>query len=124
MYSVMMFFHVLVCILLIVVVLMQQTKGAGISSVFGGGGGTESVFGGKGATPFFVRLTSGLAIAFFVTSLTLVLLSRRPRAVTAVEKGMQEMPATQGPGIPAEEPAGSEGSESGTMFPEETPGGE
>lgn len=118
MYGVIMFFHVLICILLIVVVLMQQTKGAGISSVFGGGG-TESLFGGKGATPFFVRLTSGLAIGFFVTSLTLVLLSRRGRPTTAVEKGMQEMPMQQG--IPEEQPVIPE---EGTIFPEETPGGE
>ena len=122
MYSVIMFFHVLICILLIVVVLMQQTKGAGISSVFGGGGGgTDSLFGGKGATPFFVRLTTGLAIGFFVTSLTLVLLSRRPRATTAVEKGMQEMPVQSGSGIPGEQPLSPE---EGTMFPEEVPGGE
>ncbi|MBE0432026.1 preprotein translocase subunit SecG [candidate division WOR-3 bacterium] len=121
MYGVIMFFHVLVCILLIVVVLMQQTKGAGISSVFGGGGGTDSLFGGKGATPFFVRLTSGLAIAFFLTSLTLVLLSRRPPAVTAVEKGMQEMPVQPGRGIPETQPVIPE---QGTIFPEEVPGGE
>ncbi|UCF70790.1 MAG: preprotein translocase subunit SecG [candidate division WOR-3 bacterium] len=121
MYSVIMFFHVLICILLIVVVLMQQTKGAGISSVFGGGGGTDALFGGKGATPFFVRLTTGLAIGFFVTSLTLVLLSRRPRPTTAVEKGMQEMPLQPGTGIPSEQPLGTE---EGTMFPDEVPGGE
>jgi preprotein translocase subunit SecG len=118
MYGVIMFFHVLVCILLIVVVLMQQTKGAGISSVFGGGG-TESLFGGKGATPFFVRLTTGLAIGFFLTSLTLVLLSRQSRPTTAVEKGIQEMPMQQG--IPEEQPIIPE---EGTIFPEETPGGE
>lgn len=121
MYGVIMFFHVLVCVLLIIVVLMQQTKGAGISSVFGGGGGTDALFGGKGATPFFVRLTSGLAIAFFVTSLTLVLLSRRPRAVTAVEKGMQEMPVIPGSAIPETE---SDMPEQGTVFPEAVPGGE
>lgn len=121
MYGVIMFFHVLICILLIVVVLMQQTKGAGISSVFGGGGGTESLFGGKGATPFFVRLTSGLAIGFFLTSLVLVLLSRRPRPTTAVEKGMQEMPMQPGTGIPEEQPVIPEG---GSVLPEELPGGE
>jgi preprotein translocase subunit SecG len=121
MYGVIMFFHVLVCILLIVVVLMQQTKGAGISSVFGGGGGTESLFGGKGATPFFVRLTTGLAIAFFLTSLVIVLLSRRPRPTTAVEKGMQEMPMQPGSGVPADQPVIPE---EGAVLPEELPGGE
>jgi preprotein translocase subunit SecG len=100
MYSVILFFHVIICVLLIIVVLLQQSKGGGMASVFGGGGGTESLFGGKGATPFFVKLTSGLAIGFFITSLTLVLLSRRPAARSAVEKGLQELPQEQNPVIP------------------------
>jgi preprotein translocase subunit SecG len=119
MFGVLLFIHIIVCLLLIVVVLMQQTKGGGMSSVFGGGGGTDSVFGGKGATPFFVKLTTGLAIGFFLTSLTLVLLSRRPAPKSAVEKGLQEMPAApvmpeEGPAIPEEPP----------IIPEEPSGGE
>lgn len=122
MYGVIMFFHVVICILLIVVVLLQQTKGGGMGSVFGGGGGgTDALFGGKGATPFFVRLTTGLAIGFFVTSLTLVLLSRGARQVSAVEKGMQEMPVQPGTGIPDEGPVIPEEE---SVFPEELPGGE
>ena len=121
MYGIVMFFHVLICILLIVVVLVQQTKGGGMGSVFGGGGGTDTLFGGKGATPFFVRLTTGLAVGFFVTSLTLVLLSRRPRPTSAVERGMQEMPVQPGPGVTEEQPIIPE---EGTGFPEEVPGGE
>jgi preprotein translocase subunit SecG len=113
MYSVILFFHVIICILLIIVVLLQQTKGGGMSSVFGGGGGTESVFGGKGATPFFVKLTSGLAIGFFITSLTLVLLSRRPTPKGAVEKGLQELPSQPGEVMPEEMP----------IIPEESPSG-
>ncbi len=112
MYAVVMFVHILVCILLIIVVLLQQTKGAGMGSVFGGGGGSDTLFGGKGATPFFVRLTSGLAIGFFLTSLTLVLLSRRPRPTSAVEKGMQEMPVQPGPGVTEDQP----------LIPEDQPG--
>ncbi|MCX7994942.1 MAG: preprotein translocase subunit SecG [candidate division WOR-3 bacterium] len=88
MYGVIFALHVLICILLIVVVLIQQTRGAGMSSVFGGGG-SDSLFGGKGATPFFIKLTSGLAVAFFLTSLFLVILSRRPVPKTAVEKGIE-----------------------------------
>ncbi len=119
MYGVILFLHILICVLLIIIVLLQQTRGTGMSSVFGGGG-TESVFGGKGATPFFVKVTSGLAIAFFLTSLTLVLLSRRPRPKTAVEKGLQEIP-TQ-PVIP-EQPGAVPG-QPGPVIPEEpTKGG-
>ena len=121
MYAVILFFHTLMCALLIVVVLLQQSKGGGMSSVFGGGGGgTESLFGGKGATPFFVRLTTGLAIGFFTTSMVLMLMVRRPSPQSAIEKGLQEMPTQPpipeegGPIIP-EEPAPG--------FPEEPGGG-
>jgi preprotein translocase subunit SecG len=120
MFSVILFIHVLICVLLIIVVLLQQSRGGGMSSVFGGGGGgAESLFGGKGATPFFVRLTTGLAIGFFVTSLLLVLVSRRATPQSAVEKGLEEMPAPTmpepgGPAIP-EEP--------GPVIPEEPGGG-
>lgn len=104
MYGIVFALHVLICILLIVVVLLQQTRGAGMSSVFGGGG-TDSLFGGKGATPFFIKITSGLAIGFFLTSLFLVLISRRPESKTAVEKGLKtEIPTVPASPIPEETP--------------------
>lgn len=121
MYSVLLFFHIVICALLIVVVLLQQTKGAGMGSVFGGGGGTDTLFGGKGATPFFVRLTTGLAIGFFVTSLSLVLLSRRPAPTAAVERGMQEVPMQPSTGMPEDQPIIPEDQ---PAFPEQIPGGE
>jgi preprotein translocase subunit SecG len=104
MYGIIFALHVLICIMLIIVVLLQQTRGAGMSSVFGGGGGSDSLFGGKGATPFFIKLTSGLAIGFFLTSLFLVLLSRRPAPRTAVEKGLEtEVPVAPSSPIPGEQ---------------------
>lgn len=119
MYGIILFFHVIICFLLIIVVLIQQTRGAGISSVFGGGGGgSDTLFGGKGATPFFVKLTSGLAVGFFLTSLILVIVSRRPGPRSAVEKGLnQEAPVqpSPAPGIPQER---------GPGIPQEPPGGE
>ncbi len=117
MYGIILFFHIIICVLLIIVVLIQQTRGAGISSVFGGGGGgSDTLFGGKGATPFFVKLTSGLAIGFFLTSLILVMASRRALPQSAVEKGLnQEAPAQPSPGIPQE---------GGPGIPQEPSGGE
>jgi preprotein translocase subunit SecG len=120
MYGIILFFHIIICVLLIIVVLLQQTRGGGLSSVFGGGGGTESLFGGKGATPFFVKLTSGLAVAFFVTSITLVLLSRRPTLKSAVERGLEELP-TQPSAIPQEGSGEMPGEI--PMIPEESPSG-
>jgi preprotein translocase subunit SecG len=118
MYGVIQVLHVLICVLLVVVVLMQQSRGGGMSSVFGGGGGggsSDSLFGGKGATPFFVRLTTGLAIGFFATSVMLVLISRRALPESAIDKGIQDMqtePALPGTGEP------------GPVIPEEPTGGE
>ncbi len=113
MYGIVLFFHVVICLLLIIVVLLQQSRGSGMASVFGGGG-SESLFGGKGATPFFIKLTSGLAIGFFITSLSLVLLSRRPAPESAVEKGLKELPTEPGPIIPEGEMP---------IIPEPAPGG-
>ena len=62
--------HVLVCIFLIVVVLLQRGKGAEVGAVFGGGGGS-TVFGSRGAGNFLTRLTTGSAVVFMITSLTL-----------------------------------------------------
>ncbi len=119
MFGVILFIHVLICVLLIVVVLMQQSRGGGMSSVFGGGGGgADALFGGKGATPFFVKLTTGLAVGFFLTSLTLVLVSRRPTSQSAIDRGLQEMPTQQG--IPGEEtPVIPEEPEPMPVIPEE-----
>jgi preprotein translocase subunit SecG len=122
MYSVILLLHIIICALLVIIVLLQQSRGGGMSSVFGGGGGgggADSLFGGKGATPFFVKVTTGLTVGFFTTSLVLALLSRRPTPQSAVEKAMQEMPVPVpeegGPIIP-EEPA--------PIIPENPGGGE
>jgi preprotein translocase subunit SecG len=66
--------HVLVCVALIIVVLMQAGKGAGLAGVFGSTG-TQQMFGGRGAASFLAKLTSGLAIVFMITSITLFVLS-------------------------------------------------
>lgn len=121
MYGVIVFLHTLICALLIIVVLLQQSRGGGMASVFGGGGGSDALFGGKGATPFFVKLTTGLAIGFFVTSLVLVLMSKRPIRQSAVDKGLQELPT--GPAIPEEAPIVPD--EGMPVMPEgQIPGGE
>ena len=122
MYSVILFIHILICALLVVIVLLQQSRGGGMSSVFGGGGGgggADSLFGAKGATPFFVKVTTVLAMAFFVTSLVLVLLSRGFMPQSAVEKALEETPmptSEQGGTVVPTEPA--------PIIPEEPGGGE
>ena len=61
--------HILVALGLILVVLLQQGKGAEIGAVFGGSSST--IFGSSGAGNFLTRLTTGMAIVFMITYLTL-----------------------------------------------------
>src|SRR5262244_2470614 len=61
--------HVIVSIGLILVVLLQTGKGAEMGAVFGGSSST--IFGSSGAGNFLTRLTTGMAIVFMITSLTL-----------------------------------------------------
>lgn len=89
MYGIIIFLHLLVAILLVIVVLFQQPQKGGMANVFGGG---ESIFGGGGAAPFMTKLTSGLAILFMITSLTLVLLSaqRGRSTIPRPSRGVEE----------------------------------
>ena len=71
--------HILNSIGLILVVLLQQGKGAEMGAVFGGSSST--IFGSSGAGNFLTRLTTGMAIVFMITSLTLgYFAGRRPSA--------------------------------------------
>lgn len=71
--------HVVVSIGLILVVLLQTGKGAEVGAVFGGSSST--IFGSSGAGNFLTRLTTGMAIVFMATSLTLgYFTAKRPTA--------------------------------------------
>ena len=74
MFVLLMILHLLVCIALIAVVLLQSGKGGGLA---GGafGGSAQTVFGGRGATDFITRATMVLGAAFFLTSLSLALMT-------------------------------------------------
>jgi len=62
--------HVMVCLVLVIVVLLQHGKGADVGAVFGGGA-SNTVFGSRGAGNFLTRLTTGAALLFMVSSLSL-----------------------------------------------------
>jgi len=102
--------HVIVCIFLIAVVLLQRGKGAEIGAVFGGGG-SSTVFGSRGAGSFLSKLTTGAAILFMITSLSLAYLwtvSSNERlfeseeAPAAEASGFEEQPAPGAAPAPAD----------------------
>lgn len=70
MYQLILVIHVLVAITLIGLVLIQHGKGADIGAAFGSGA-SNTVFGSQGTGSFLFKLTGGLALTFFATSLML-----------------------------------------------------
>ncbi len=95
MYGILIFFHLLVSVILVLVVLIQQPQKGGMATILGGG---ESIFGGGGAAPFMTKVTTGLAIAFAVTSLGLVLLSAQRARPPAAPRATSSQPAPAQPG--------------------------
>ncbi len=67
--------HIVVCIALIMIVLLQTGKGADMGAAFGGGS-SQTLFGNTGAT-FLGKMTTGVAIVFMLTSLSLAYFSSR-----------------------------------------------
>lgn len=90
--------HIAVCIALIAIVLLQSGKGAEMGASFGAGG-SQSVFGAGGGTTFLSKLTTGAAIIFMLTSLTLAYLSGQSETSSIMPKGAVA-PATQKPAAP------------------------
>src|SRR5579862_1881091 len=76
MYGLVISLHILVAVGLIVVILLQAGKGAGLGNLFGGGGG-DQLFSAPSGTAFIKKVTTGMAIVFIITSVTLTLLSSR-----------------------------------------------
>src|SRR5580692_10359796 len=85
--------HILVAISLVGVVLLQKSEGGALGM---GGGGMSGFMTGRSTANLLTRTTAGLAAAFFVTSVLLVVLSnfgRQPQHSVILD-----IPA--GPAIP------------------------
>lgn len=67
--------HLLIAIALVTVVLMQRSEGGALG--IGGGGGGGGFMTGRGTANLLTRITAGLALAFFCTSMTLAILAGR-----------------------------------------------
>ena len=75
--------HLMVAVALVTVVLFQQSEGGALG--MGGGGGAGGGFlSGRGTANLLTRVTAGLALAFFCTSVLLTILANRGRAPASV----------------------------------------
>jgi len=82
--------HVCICIFLVLIVLLQPGKG-GMGAAFGGGS-SQAILGSRGAAPLLSKLTTGLAIAFMLSSVLLAYMSSSKKSVM---EGMGSIPAAQ-----------------------------
>lgn len=73
MFQIILAIHLVIAFILIVLVLLQQGKGADAGANFGGGS-SQSVFGSSGSNNFMLKMTSVVAVVFFITSLALAYL--------------------------------------------------
>ena len=92
------FVHILVCFLLVIIVLLQHGKGADVGATFGGAGNT--VFGTEGPVPLLNKVTTGIAILFMVTSVTLAYFSANTGTGSVMENVSAPITAT----LPIEQP--------------------
>jgi preprotein translocase subunit SecG len=106
MFTLIVIIHIICCLFLISVVLLQQGKGADMGAVFGGSSST--IFGSGGAGNFLTRLTTGAAVVFMLTSLTLTYASARRLSSTVFDSGsLPEPPPVSAPANPeGQAPAG------------------
>jgi preprotein translocase subunit SecG len=65
--------HLISCLILILVILLQSGKSADLASAFGVMG-SQTAFGPRGTATLLSKLTTGAAIVFMLTSLTLSLM--------------------------------------------------
>jgi len=86
--TVLLILHLMIASALVGVVLLQRSEGGALG--IGGGGGFMT---GRGAANFLTRVTAGLAVAFFATSLMLTLLATRPAGTRSIFDAPASAPA-------------------------------
>jgi preprotein translocase subunit SecG len=93
--------HVTVSIALIIIVLLQAGKGAEMGATFGTGG-SQSLFGVGGGATFLSKLTTGAAVIFMLTSLTLAYLSSKPATSSIMPAAVKQNATIPKQGAPVQ----------------------
>ncbi|MDO8493744.1 MAG: preprotein translocase subunit SecG [Deltaproteobacteria bacterium] len=100
--------HIFICIFLIAVIMLQTGKGADIGAVFGGA--SHALFGGRGPATFLNKLTIGVSILFFLTSIGLATWGDGVGTKSVIETVPVEeilppvAPSTETPAVPVKTP--------------------
>lgn len=102
--SILMAFHVFVCLLMVGAVLMQRPKNEGLGAAFGGGM-TDNIFGAQ-TTHVLQKFTVWLGIVFFALTLLLAILyAKRGAGETTIQKELLSQPAPAAAATPEAAPA-------------------
>ncbi|MBU1124756.1 MAG: preprotein translocase subunit SecG [Candidatus Omnitrophica bacterium] len=117
--------HVFSCVLLIVIVLIQRGRGSGLVESFAG---VESMFGTK-TSAFLTRTTTILSVVFFLTCLSLAILSvrqskslmRNLKSSPASTTAQEAVPAQSGAAVPDAAPVQATEAERVPESTQETP---
>ena len=93
--SILLVIHLLVVLALIIVVLLQRSEGGGLG--MGGGGGGGGLVSVRGSANLLTRATAVLAVAFFVTSMTLAILASNRTETRSIMDEAPVVPAQPEP---------------------------
>ena len=98
MQTVILIIHVLLAVALIVLILVQHGKGADAGAAFGSGA-SSTVFGARGSATFLTKLTTGIALIFFVTSISLAYIAsnKTSESKSLIENNQTDKPPSNSP---------------------------
>ncbi|KWT95074.1 preprotein translocase subunit SecG [Candidatus Magnetominusculus xianensis] len=118
-------FHVLVCVFLVLVVLVQSSKGSQMGAAFGGS--SQTVFGARGGQTFLAKMTTIGAVVFMLTSLLLAIVEAKKTSIIVGPKpAAQQAPGTNtnipfgAAGVKPEDAAKPEATEAPAQKPADT----
>ena len=97
--SLLLFFHIILCVLLVGAILLQAGKGADIGAVFGGAS-SQTLFGSRGPASFLAKFTVAVAVLFLITSLSMARLARNVSEKSVIDRAIPqqtEVPAASAP---------------------------
>ncbi len=103
MQTVLLVIHLIIALALICVVLLQRSEGGALGIGGGGGGAGGGIFSARGVGNALTRTTAFLALGFFITSISLTVLSTRTSGGGSVfDNATTSAPATTDATKPAE----------------------